>query len=80
MRSGFEAKKFLFDNHISNGLRNHGLPFVVFASLNAIGNKLSNKKIKEINLLEPLPFEPEKEKEIVEVENTKNEKEEDEHE
>ena len=51
--------------------------FIAVKGINAIGNKLSNKKIKEINLLEPLPFEPEKEKEIVEVENTKNEKEED---
>ena len=52
--------------------------FIAVKGINAIGNKLSNKKIKEINLLEPLPFEPEKEKEIVEVENTKNEKGEDE--
>ena len=49
--------------------------FIAVKGINAIGNKLSNKKIKEINLLEPLPFEPEKE--IVEVENTINEKEED---
>ena len=48
--------------------------FIAVKGINAIGNKLSNKKIKEINLLEPLPFEPEKEKEIVEVENTINEK------
>ena len=51
--------------------------FIAVKGINAIGNKLSNKKIKEIHLLEPLPFEPEKEKEIVEVENTINEKEED---
>tara|TARA_B110000116_G_scaffold47721_1_gene39695 strand:- start:1920 stop:4493 length:2574 start_codon:yes stop_codon:yes gene_type:complete len=48
--------------------------FIAVKGINAIGNKLSNKKIKEINLLEPLPFEPEKEKQIVEVENTINEK------
>jgi topoisomerase-4 subunit A len=41
----------------------------------AIGNKLSNNKIKEINLLEALPFEEEKleetkqEIEIIESEN-----------
>ena len=51
--------------------------FIAVKGINAIGNKLSNKKIKEINLLEPLPFESEKEKKIVEVENTINEKEED---
>ena len=48
--------------------------FIAVKGINAIGNKLSNKKIKEINLLEPLPFGPEKEKQIVEVENTINEK------
>ena len=51
--------------------------FIAVKGINAIGNKLSNKKIKEINLLKPLPFDPEKEKKIVEVENTINEKEED---
>ena len=51
--------------------------FIAVKGINAIGNKLSNKNIKEINLLEPLPFESEKEKKIVEVENTINEKEED---
>ena len=51
--------------------------FIAVKGINAIGNKLSNKKIKEINLLEPLPFESEKEKEIVEAENTIDETEED---
>ena len=49
--------------------------FIAVKGINAIGNKLSNKKIKEINLLEPLPFESEKE--IIEPENTIDETEED---
>jgi topoisomerase-4 subunit A len=48
--------------------------FIAVKGINAIGNKLSNKKIKEINLLDPLPFESEKE--IIESKNTIDETEE----
>ena len=34
--------------------------FIAVKGVKAIGNKLSNNKIKEINLLEALPFEEEK--------------------
>jgi len=34
--------------------------FIAVKGVKAIGNKLSNNKIKEINLLESLPFEEEK--------------------
>jgi topoisomerase-4 subunit A len=49
--------------------------FIAVKGVKAIGNKLSNNKIKEINLLEALPFEEEKleetkqEIEIIESEN-----------
>ncbi len=49
--------------------------FIAVKGINAIGNKLSNKKIKEINLLDSLPFESEKE--IIESKNTIDETEED---
>ena len=35
--------------------------FINIKGINALGNKLSNNKIKEINLLEPLPFKETKE-------------------
>ncbi len=38
--------------------------FISVKGIKAIGNQLTNKEVKEINLLEPIPYEPE----VVELE------------